>query len=106
MLKFLHACSVGTHTNPFFRKHYGFELLLRLHAFGQTDEDNGIDDTFSSITLHQPRREAFSVFCSDLVKKGVIVQIASATKKSKKVLRLSDSAQSQYEAAYALLLEA
>ena len=89
MVDFLYFCYSDTRLRHFFLKNYGFELLLRLHQFGLIDADNGIGDTYDSILLHPPRREAFAVFCKYLVKEKALCEIRSETKKSKKILRLA-----------------
>ncbi|OUT95646.1 MAG: hypothetical protein CBC01_09045 [Betaproteobacteria bacterium TMED41] len=60
-----------------------------LEKFEQDDVDNGIEDTFDSISIAKPKKLAFVQFCSFLSQSQSINLEPSPLKKSKKTVRLS-----------------
>lgn len=79
---------VTTLTN-FLEKPYGLNLLFILEKFENETADNGIEDTFESISILKPKKLAFVQYCNSLVDRGSIVLETSSNKKSKKIIRLS-----------------
>ena len=78
----------------FLSKPYGLELLLIISMAHDTNEDNGIDDTYEKLRLSKPRPEAFRTFVRYLVERECLIVTTSSSKRSKKVLRLPNSIKS------------
>jgi hypothetical protein len=87
---FLESLAESPATKLFLSKSYGLELLFCLELCGENDADNGIDDTYEMVRFFKPRRAAFSQFCCILRDSGAVEYLGSTTKKSKRVLRLTE----------------
>ena len=90
-IEFFRSLSNDNQLKWFTRKAFGTELMFILEELEEQDSNKGIDDTWLLIEHNRPQRGTFSLYVNELQTEGVINIICSKQKRSRKILRLSNT---------------
>jgi hypothetical protein len=74
---------------PFFRRAFGLELLLLIDQAQREGRGLGIEECFEALTIAKPTRGTFARFFRELVLEEVVLADVSASKRSKREVRLA-----------------